>query len=192
MSRIPPLARDELRPAEQRAIETAEAMMGFTANDALTMARNPAIMHAFAGLVQAIYAPGCVDNALKRMIGLMTSSAAGCRYCVGHTALSSSAHGVTDRKLESIWEFESSDHFTDAERAALRVALHAGQSPSGVTDPMFDELHRHYDVDAQLEIVSVISLFGFLNRWNASLATELEALPSQALAKVQHGTSGHE
>ena len=155
--------------------------MGFVSNDTLVMARNPALTDAFAGLVAAVYAPGKVDAGLKRLIGLLTSSAAGCIYCMGHTAFTSIREGVDEARLEAAWSFEQSDLFSDAEKAALRVALHAGQVPNGVTDAMFVELAEHYDVDAQLEVVAVIALFGFLNRWNSTLATELEAQPQDAL-----------
>lgn len=185
MTRITPLTIDELPVAEREAVADAEALMGFVSNDTLVMARNPLLMHAFAGLIAAVYAPGQIEPGLKRMLGLMTSSASGCRYCVGHTALASRRQGVNGRKLESIWDFEHSAHFDDAERAALRVALHAGQSPGGVTDAMYDRLREHYDDAAQLEIVAVIALFGFLNRWNSTLATDLEALPQAALQALE-------
>ena len=185
MSRIPPAKPKQLADSEQEALARAERLMGFSANDALVMARNPRLMHAFSQLVGAVYATGEVPDTLKRMVGLMTSSAAGCRYCVGHTTLSSGEQGVDDEKLAAIWEFESSDLFSDAERAALRVALHAGQSPNGVTDEMFAELARYYGAEAQLEIVAVIAMFGFLNRWNSTLATELEDKPAAALARAE-------
>ena len=185
MSRIPPADAEELAAGEREALARAEELMGFTANDALVMARNPAMMHAFSALVAAVYAPGEVSDALKRMVGLMASSAAGCRYCMGHTALSSRAHGVDGEKLASIWEFETSERFTGAERAALRVALHAGQSPGTVTDDVFAELEPHFSAAGQLEIVAVISMFGFLNRWNSTLATELEAKPAAALERAE-------
>lgn len=183
MARLRPLEPNELPQTEREAVKRAQESMGFLANDALTMARNPAIMHAFAGLAGAIYAPGRVDSGLKRLIGLITSSAAGCRYCMGHTAFVSQRHGVDEAKLAAVWQFETSDHFTTAERAALRVALHAGQSPAAVTDAMYDELAAHYDDDEQLEIVAVIAMFGFLNRWNSTLATDLEAQPAAALER---------
>ena len=151
MSRITPLTQNELAPQEQEALRRAEELMGFTANDALIMARNPSLMHAFSALVAAVYAPGEVSDALKRMLALLTSTAAGCRYCMGHTALSSGVHGIADDKLAAIWDFEQSDLFNAAERAALRVALHAGLSPSGVTDEMFAELKPHFSEAAQLE-----------------------------------------
>ena len=125
--------------------------------------------------------PGSIDAGLKRLIGLVTSSAAGCTYCMGHTAFASERQGVDPERVAAVWNYEDSDRFTSAEKAALRVALHAGQTPNGVTDIMWAELADHFDEDAQLEIVSVIALFGFLNRWNSTLATELEALPRAAL-----------
>lgn len=184
MTRLAPVNLETLGAEDRAAVDAAEQMMGFSANDVLTMARQPALMHAFAELVNAIYRSQQVEAGLKRMIGLMTSSAAGCRYCVGHTALSSQEQGVDADKLAAIWEFETSDRFNDAERAALRVAMLAGQSPNGVTDVDFDALKAHFSEDAQLEIVAVISLFGFLNRWNATLATDLEALPTEALRHI--------
>ena len=185
MSRIPPLTVEQLGPSEREALEQSEVLMGFTANDVLTMARNPALLRALGALVNAVYAPGKVDDGLKRMIGLMTSTAAGCRYCMGHTALSSGQHGVSEEKLAAIWAFETSPLFSPAERCALRVAMHAGQAPSGVTDDMFAELREYFDADAQLEIVGVIAMFGFLNRWNATLATDLEGLPAAALQRAE-------
>lgn len=187
MSRIEPAAIADLEEPEREAVARAEALMGFTANDVLTMARNPDLLRAVGELVRAVYAPGRVDDGLKRLIGLVTSTAAGCRYCMGHTALSSSEYGVPEDKLAEIWNFDTSPGYSPAERAALHVALHAGQSPTGVTDAMFDELARYFDADAQLEIVAVIAMFGFLNRWNATLGTELEERPAAALAKAERG-----
>ena len=153
-------------------------------NDALIMARNPALADAFGNLVGAVYAPGRVDPGLKRLVGLVTSAAAGCRYCMGHTTFASQQHGVDEHKLAAVWEFEHSALFTEPERAALRIALLAGQTPNGVTDESWAELAAHYESDAQLEIVAVISMFGFLNRWNSTLATDLEALPGSALDRM--------
>ena len=183
MSRIPPVEVDSLAPEERQLLQRAGELMGFQANDGMVMARNPRLLHAFAGLVGAIYEPSKLEPGLKRMIGLVTSQAAGCRYCMGHTVFGGEKYGVEAEKLAAIWSFERSELFSDRERSALRVALHAGQSPSGVTDDMFATLDQFFDEDEKLEIVAVISMFGFLNRWNSTLATELEALPGEALLR---------
>jgi len=184
LARLPVPSIDDLSADCRAMIDAAEAMMGFVANDALMMSKNPALTKAFAGLVGAIYAPSEIEPGLKRLIGLVTSAASGCQYCVGHSAHASQHNGIDEEKLAAVWQFESSSLYDDAERAALRVALHAGQTPNGVTDPMFADLANYFSEDAQLEIVSVIALFGFLNRWNSTLATDLESAPQGALATI--------
>ena len=41
----------------------------------------------------------------------------------------------------------------------------------------FAALREHYSEREIVQIVAVISLFGFLNRWNDTMATQLEASP---------------
>ncbi|MCH9695988.1 MAG: carboxymuconolactone decarboxylase family protein [Gammaproteobacteria bacterium] len=185
MSRLQPLEIDELTAAQRRELDRAEELLGFVPNDALIIARSPALMSALGALVAAVYAPGKVDPGLKRLLGLMTSSAAGCEYCVAHTAFTSQRHGVDPAKLSAIWDFETSDEFSVAEKQALRIALHAGQSPNGVSDEMFAALGKYFDADAQVEIVAVIAMFGFLNRWNSTLATDVEARPADAAELIR-------
>jgi hypothetical protein len=59
----------------------------------------------------------------------------------------------------------------------LRFAQAAGQTPNAVTDADFEDLRKFYSEKQILQIVAVISLFGFLNRWNDTLGTPLEAGP---------------
>jgi len=64
-------------------------------------------------------------------------------------------------------------------RETWRAAICAG-TPNAVTDEDFTELKRYY-TDAQIvDIVAVIALFGFLNRFNDTMATELESSPVEA------------
>ena len=46
-----------------------------------------------------------------------------------------------------------------------------------MTDAHFAELRGHFEGDEILEIVAAIAFLGFLNRWNDTLATPLEAAP---------------
>ena len=108
------------------------------------------------------------------MVALISSASAGCRYCQAHTGHSAERLGVSEEKLADIWNFETSEHFDDAERAALRLAFHAGQVPNAATDEHFAELAKHFDQDQIAAIVAVLSLFGYLNRWNDTMATQLE------------------
>jgi uncharacterized peroxidase-related enzyme len=189
MPRLPAPRADEL-PADLQAIFAgAEAYMGFVANDALTMALKPEILRTAAPFMRAIYSAGSVSFELKRLLGMMSSWAGGCQYCVAHTAHGAHKLGVPDAKIEALPQFETSPLFDEPERAALRVARGAGQAPNAVTDAEFRELRRHWSDEQVVEIVATIALFGFLNRWNATFATELERSPLD-YARRHLGTQG--
>ncbi|MCG8441509.1 MAG: carboxymuconolactone decarboxylase family protein [Caulobacterales bacterium] len=182
--RLPPLPAGAL-PADVRAmIEAAAETMGFTPNDGLIMARRPDILAAFAGLVGAVYGAGSLDPGLKRLIGEAASKAAGCVYCTAHTAHGAAKLGVPEEKIAAVWEAETSPLFTDAERAAIRVAVRGAQSPSYVEDADMAALRAHFDEAQVVEIVAVIAMFGFLNRWNAIFDTPLEDAPAEAARRI--------
>ncbi|HIG34768.1 MAG TPA: carboxymuconolactone decarboxylase family protein, partial [Gammaproteobacteria bacterium] len=62
----------------------------------------------------------------------------------------------------------------EAERAALDFSLAASQLPNAVDEELQQRLHRYWDDGEIVEILAVVSLFGYLNRWNDSMATSIE------------------
>lgn len=176
MARIEPLPSSSLTDfSEQFAL--VEGVMGFLPNSMPTMARVPGLFEAFSAMGVAVIGNSSLPTGLVQMVAQIASSAAGCRYCQAHTAHTAERMGISDEKLGDLWLFETSEHFSDAERAALRLAFHAGQAPNVVTDDDFVELRKHYDDDQITGIVAAISMFGFLNRWNDTMATDLEDAP---------------
>jgi len=85
----------------------------------------PDLLRVLGPLVFTVWAPGEVPMELKRLVGLVSSVAGGCQYCVAHNAHGLDLEGVSPEKQAAVWEFETSDQFTAAERAALRVPLEA-------------------------------------------------------------------
>nr|WP_070959083.1 peroxidase-related enzyme [Hyphomonas sp. Mor2] len=177
MTRLSPLSLDQVDPETRQMIENAEALMGFVPNDALVMARHPALTKAMWGLVAAVYGPGKVNNGLKRLVGEAASKAAGCFYCSAHAAHGAREQGVAQEKIDAVWSFEDSPLFTEAERAAINLAMKAGRVPNETEDEDFDRLRANFSEDEITEIVAVIAMFGFLNRWNTTLGTTLEPVP---------------
>lgn len=154
-----------------------ETQMGFVPTSLKTMAHVPEILDGFAGLAVGLGSAGRIGATLSQLIAHVTSTANGCRYCQAHTAAHAAHIGVDTAKIEAVWEFETNDLFTAAERAALRLARDAGLSPNSATDQHFADLSEHFDQEQIVHIVGVISFFGFLNRWNDTVATALEAIP---------------
>jgi uncharacterized peroxidase-related enzyme len=151
--------------------------LGFCPNSVLTMQRRPAIAKAFIQLNMAVMAnEGRVTSSLKRLIGYLSSHVAGCRYCQAHTIRAAERYGADKTQLEHIWEYHSHSAFNDAERAALDLAVAASSIPNAADDPDLQaRLHEHWDDGEIVEILGVIALFGYLNRWNDSMGTSLEA-----------------
>ena len=149
--------------------------LGFPPNSVLTMQRRPAIAKAFIALNKAVMAnEGRVTAEQKRLIGLLASTAAGCRYCQAHTALAAERYGASRARLDAIWGYQSSDLYTEAEKAAFDFALAAASVPNAVDAAVAGRLREHWDDGEIVEIAGVVALFGYLNRWNDSMATTME------------------
>lgn len=176
MARVDPLETPSTPEfAEVEAIKMAT--LGFVPNSARTLARWPELADAYGAMSAAIANTRHLPEGLADLVFLVASKAAGCRYCQAHSAHVLVESGIATEKLQEVWEFESSKLFTDAERAALRLALAAGAAPPFVTDEHFVELRRYFNDDAIVEIAGVIAFSGFMNRWNEIMATDLEDDP---------------
>lgn len=152
---------------------------GYLPNSQLIMQRRPKLVKGLAALSAAVWDPeGSVAPGFRRLIGHVASRAAGCRYCMAHTAGHALKHGLEAERLAAVWEYRLSPLFSDAERIALDFALAAGSVPNDVTDELFAQVRAHWSEEQIVEIVAVISLFGFLNRWNDTMATPLEEAPA--------------
>lgn len=149
--------------------------LGFCPNSVLTMQRRPAISKAFINLNKAVMAnEGKVTSALKRMIAWVSSNATGCRYCQAHAIRAAERYGAEQEQLDNIWEYRTHAAFNEAERAALDFSLAASQVPNAVDADIQKRLHEHWTEGEIVEMLGVISLFGYLNRWNDSMGTTLE------------------
>lgn len=150
--------------------------LGFPPNSILTMQIRPEIAKAFINLNKAVMKnDGRVTSEQKRLIGYLTSANTGCNYCQAHTILAAERYGGTEERLADIWNFRDSPLFSDAEKAAFEFALAASAVPNAVTDEISDNLRAYWDDGEIVEILGVVALFGYLNRWNDSMGTTLES-----------------
>ncbi|OQW61151.1 MAG: peroxidase [Proteobacteria bacterium HN_bin10] len=175
MPLVEPLAADHDSEVAELARFFNETL-GFPPNSVLTMQRRPAIAKAFIALNKAVMENrGRVTAEQKRLIGYIASLTAGCRYCQAHTVRAAERYGGSDERLAEIWTYERSDLFTPAEKAAFAFAQAASSVPNAVDEAIGADLKTHWTDDEIVEILGVIALFGYLNRWNDSMATSIEA-----------------
>ncbi len=149
--------------------------LGFCPNSVLTMQHRPDISKAFINLNKAVMAnKGRVTSALKRMIAWVSSNSTGCRYCQAHAIRAAERYGASQEQLDNIWDYRTHPAFSEAERVALDFSLAASQIPNAVDEDIRDRLYQYWNEGEIVEMLGVISLFGYLNRWNDSMATSIE------------------
>ncbi len=177
MNRIEPLDWDEMTELHDMLTPVMERM-GFVPTSQRVMARRPKLLMAWVGLTRAVFDPdGEVSLQLRNLVAIVASQTSGCLYCQAHTSSNAGRSGVAAEKIAAVWAYETSPLFSEAERLALRFAMCAASVPNAVTDDLVDALKTHYTEDQIVEIMAVVAAFGYLNRWNDSLATGLEDEP---------------
>ena len=149
--------------------------LGFCPNSVLTMQKKPHLAQAFVNLNKAVMDnAGSISSEFKRIIAYISSNTAGCRYCQAHTIRAAERYGGEKERLEQAWDFENSSLFSEAEKVALRFTIAASSVPVSTSQELEQLLQHHWDETDILEIMSVIALFGYLNRWNDVMGTSLE------------------
>jgi alkylhydroperoxidase family enzyme len=177
MPRLPTVAAARI-DASGEPFASAAADGGLATDAVLTMAHVPDIMRAYIGLWKAVMGTDRkVPRTLKWMVAHVASRSAGCPYWAIHAIRNATMveGSAFDRnKIAAIRDYERSPQFTEAEKAALRVAWGAAALPNDVTDADFHRLKTHFDTTEIVEILAVVALFGFLARWTETLKVELE------------------
>jgi AhpD family alkylhydroperoxidase len=206
MAHVSPLPRDQLNHLEP-VLAGAEAAMGFVPNSMLTMAHMPQLTMAFSMMAGVVFGGDLkplMENFAKivpvdenageslppstvQLIAYSVSLSAGCRYCQAHTSHSGHRLGVDEEKFAQLLQYEESPAFSTQERAVIALALAAGQVPNESEEQHFAALREHFSERQIVQIVAVISLFGFLNRWNDTMATQLESSPVEFAERVLAG-----
>jgi AhpD family alkylhydroperoxidase len=208
MAHVAPLSEEQV-PELAGVLARTRAAMGFVPNSLLTMAYLPQLTTAFSllagvtfgadlrallptGAAAGIPAGGVLPDAdgsvggaeplppsLVQLVAFACSVSAGCRYCQAHTSHGAHRLGQEDAKLGAILDFETDPAYSAAERAALALAFAAAAVPNETTEAHFQRLREHFTERQIVQLVAVVALFGFLNRWNDTMATQLEAAPAR-------------
>ena len=174
MPLVKPLSNIEDKET-QELVTFFNETLGFCPNSVLTMQKKPHLAQAFVNLNKAVMDnAGSISSEFKRIIAYISSNTAGCRYCQAHTIRAAERYGGEKERLEQAWDFENSRLFSEAEKVALRFTIAASSVPVSTSQELEELLQHHWDETDILEIMSVIALFGYLNRWNDVMGTTLE------------------
>ena len=159
----------------QELVSFFNETLGFCPNSVLTMQKKPHLAQAFVNLNKAVMDnAGSISSEFKRIIAYISSNTAGCRYCQAHTIRAAERYGGEKERLKEAWNLENSNLYSNAEKVALRFTIAASSVPVSISQELENSLKEEWSETDILEIMSVIALFGYLNRWNDVMGTSLE------------------
>lgn len=187
MALVKPL-KDIKDPEIKKLVDFFNETLGFCPNSVLTMLRRPNLAKSFVKLNMAVMENhGELTSEFKRLIAFISSNTTGCRYCQAHTIRAAERYGATADRLLNVWDFKNHDSFTKAEKAALQFTQEASSMPVTI-DPVTEKnLKLYWSEDDIVEIMGVIALFGYLNRWNDVMGTTIE---TDAISSAQELLEG--
>ena len=171
-------------PEFEELFRLVESFMGYLPNSYLLMADKPELLEAFAKMSAAVFNNVSLDVQSKQLIALASSLSSGCKYCQSHTSHGAERAGVANDKIADILNYQNSKHYDAKEIALLDLAFASGEVPNGATRIHFDNLEKYYSKQQIIDRVSVFAFFGFLNRWNETFGTVIEAVPAQYINEV--------
>ena len=151
------------------------------------LAQVPELLDVAMPFLGAALGPSFVPLRTKELVILRTSAVLSCRYCVeAHTVVACDA-GLDDDEVRALRdELPVADAFdAAADRALLRWvdALALGRGP--VPDEVADELARHVDEPAIVELTVLVGATMLLNRLCTGL--QLPTSPETLAALARHG-----
>ena len=82
--------------------------------------------------------------------------------------------GASDEKIEAIWDFRTSPHFSAAEKAALEIAEGMTVTPADVSEEMFETARKHFSEAEMVELVGTVAMENYRARFNIAFGIESE------------------
>jgi 4-carboxymuconolactone decarboxylase len=130
-------------------------------------AYQPKMMMGMGRFNQAVRKGNSVDNRLKNIIELKGAQMIGCEFCVDLGSQVCRNSGLRDEEIIALPNYNSTDLFTDREKAALDYTVAVMRTPVEVTDTVFARVREHFSERQIVEITAHLALVN-LDRFNAA------------------------
>jgi AhpD family alkylhydroperoxidase len=130
-------------------------------------AYQPKMMVGMGRFNQAVRKGKSVDQRIKNLVELKGAQMIGCEYCVDLGSQICRNSGFSDEEILALMHYQSSDLFSDREKAALDYAVAVMRTPVEVTDELFARVRSHFTEPQLVEITALLTLVN-LDRFNAA------------------------
>jgi alkylhydroperoxidase family enzyme len=130
-------------------------------------AHQPKMMMGMGKFNQAIRKGKTVDERIKNLVELKGAQMIGCEFCVDLGSQICRNSGFSDSELLALARYQSSDQFTEREKAALDYTVAVMHTPVEVTDELFARMQEHFSDKQIVEITALLTLVN-VDRFNAA------------------------
>ena len=130
-------------------------------------AYQPKMLIGMGRFNQAVRKGKSVDERIKNLVELKGAQMIGCEFCLDLGSQICRNSGFSDDELLALPRYQSSDLFTDREKAALDYAAAVMRTPVEVTDELFARVRSYFDDRQLVEITALLTLVN-LDRFNAA------------------------
>lgn len=161
MSFIEPLELDQIEDSELRDLVLRSEELGVPGGTfARIIARKPEQAKATLNVMLMKFTEGNIDHRLKEIIRIQLARFAEDPYSSALRSNKALDMGVTGAEIDAgSGDYEDSEHFTEAEKVALRYADQMFLDSTKVDAAFYDELKKHYSEPEIMELGAFIALF---------------------------------
>jgi alkylhydroperoxidase family enzyme len=92
--------------------------------------------------------------------------------------------GISDEKLAHVGDDALPEEVFNSEEAVIVRYAQASTRMEPITDDLYDELTRHFDVQQIIELCMTVSLSNQVNRFHATFLTDVDADFAERLGGV--------
>lgn len=127
-------------------------------------------MKAIQQLVGHPHSAG-VEADVVHLTHLRVSQINGCSFCVDSASKHAKQAGVGEERLFAVAAWNDAPFFTDAERAALKLAevmTRLGDRENPVSDEVWADVCEHFDEREATALVLWVSTINMFNRFNVA------------------------
>jgi uncharacterized peroxidase-related enzyme len=164
-----PLIKDQAEAGVQNIYDGMHSAIGKMPNIFAVMAHFPGALKRFIPFYTAVMTKGKVPVKLKELAYLKTASINACQYCLRAHIASAKQAGLTDRQIEDLRFYQTSDAYDEKERATVRFADLVTRGAAAIDASVLTWLGNYYSDSEIVELVMVIGLANLVNRFNDTL-----------------------
>jgi uncharacterized peroxidase-related enzyme len=171
MAHVSYLSKDDAAEKVRPILEGLEKKLGAVPHVFAVMAHSPELFEAFLSLNSAL-SKTKLDGKLRELAYVKTSELNDCEYCKHYHQASGRKVGLTDRQINEVDQYETSDAYDELQRDVLRYAENVTRHIDA-GDDLMAKLHQTLSDREIVELAMTVGIANFTNRVTETLKLEL-------------------